>query len=127
MSVSSRLQNKNLTSRSILSSFRLRIQAPYISSSKETHSLQLANSTISLRIWCSIVRQESTWGRLLITKDHFQKILAFYNVFVAFFDCLHAFGLKNNDDAGFYGGYRHQIHGFESYGEIGVARLDGDV
>src|SRR3954453_2774032 len=104
------------------------MDSPYISSSKETHSLQTCKQDgLSLRVWCSIVRQESTWGRLLITKDNFQKILTFYNVFVAFFNCLHAFGLKNNDDAGFYGGYRHQVHGFESYGKIGVARLDGDV
>ena len=50
------------------------------------------------RLWVSIIRQEHTWGRLLITLDAFQSLLSLHNVFWHYISYVQAFGNRDADE-----------------------------
>jgi hypothetical protein len=54
----------------------------------------------------SIVRQNNTWSRLLITLDVFENICSAYPPCTYFVDFVQAFGYREDDDSKMRSGYR---------------------
>lgn len=50
------------------------------------------------RVSDSIIRQENTWGRLLVTFEVFQAIISTHNVFAPYKTYLQAFGDRDTDE-----------------------------
>ena len=54
----------------------------------------------------SIVRQEYSWGRFLVTIGVFRAMVSAYSPFSAFLDFVQAFGYRTEDDTNVRRGYR---------------------
>lgn len=57
----------------------------------------------------SLIPQEFSWGRLLISEEGFRKLSTFHSISPVFLDFVRAFGEKTTYYDDTFGGYRSEI------------------
>ncbi len=57
----------------------------------------------------SIIRQEYSWGRLLISQASLQCLMLYHNIFSNFYELVNGFGFKAQEDDKLWNGF-HSSH-----------------
>lgn len=72
-------------------------------------SMLLSNMEVEYADQNSIIRQEYSWGRFLISQTSLQSLISHHNIFSRFYDLISAFGFKTSEDDRIWDGF-HSVH-----------------
>jgi len=70
----------------------------------------------------SIIRQEYSWGRFLISQASLESLVSNHNIFSRFYELISTFGFKTSEDDKVWDGF-HSLHSLKLGMEDGDSRF----